>query len=314
MASWVFKAAVQGAISVLPGGNRVNYLLQRHITHSLPLGDQGFVRKVEQCRRHIANYQACSQRATPALSALELGTGWYPIIPIGLALTGVQRVQTVDIARLVNLERTREALQQFAQYLRTGELHRMLPSIDSDRAKSVIALSSDQTARDPLELLEPLGVRLMVGDAQRLTLPPRSVDLFVSNNTLEHVAPDVLAQILVEFRRLAGPNAVMSHFIDISDHYWHFDRSITPFNYMRYTDRSWRLLNNRLQYQNRLQACDYRELIKGAGFDVSAEDPEIGTCEDLDRVPLAPRFRGYRREDLLILRTWITAVAPRSHA
>jgi hypothetical protein len=114
---------------------------------------------------------------------------------------------------------------------------------------------------------------------------------------------------MAELRRVASQGALMDHFVDISDHYAHFDRSISEFNYLRYPPRAWRLFNNRLQYQSRLRASDYRRLIEDAGFTVVAEEAQRGAAEELAQITLAPQFRQYAQDDLLVLRTWITAVA-----
>ena len=283
MASWLLKAAVQGAISPLPGRDRLNHLLQRHITGSVALTDEMFERKLAQCERHLESYRA--QRGTLPGHVLELGTGWYPIVPIGMIRAGVDRVTTVDVNPLCDLSRSRAALEMFGP-----ELH------------------ADPAATNAAELLNPLGIRVLVRDVRDCGLDPESVDLFVSNNTFEHIPPPVLREILAEFRRLASPGAVMDHFIDMSDHYAHFDRSITEFNYLRYSDRRWRLFNNRLQYQSRLRISDYRRLTQGAGFRIVAEDGERGPLEALESITLDSRFRHYSEQDLAVLRCWLTAV------
>lgn len=169
---------------------------------------------------------------------------------------------------------------------------------------------------DPASLLAELGIEVAVRDARASGLRSSSIELSVSNNTLEHVAPNVLAGILGELRRVASAGGVSDHFIDMSDHYAHFDHSITEFNFLRYSDPVWRPLNNRLQYQNRLRLSDYRRLVEDAGFAIVAVEGERGSAPELDRIQLAPRFRGYSREDLLVLRIWVTAVArgPRGRA
>ena len=283
MASWLLKAAVQGAISPLPGRDRLNHLLQRHITGSVMLTDEMFERKLAQCERHLESYRA--QRGTLPGHVLELGTGWYPIVPIGMIRAGVDRVTTVDVNPLSDLSRSRAALEMFG------------PELQADLA-----------ATNAAELLNPLGIRVLVRDVRDCGLDPESVDLFVSNNTFEHIPPPVLREILAEFRRLASPGAVMDHFIDMSDHYAHFDRSITEFNYLRYSDRTWRLFNNRLQYQSRLRISDYRRLTVGAGFRIVAEDGERGPLEALESITLDSRFRHYSEQDLAVLRCWLTAV------
>lgn len=284
MASWLLKAAVQGAISPLPGRDRLNHLLQRYVTGSVTLTDQVFERKRAQCRRHLESYRA--QHGALPRHVLELGTGWYPIVPIGLINAGVERVTTFDVNPLCDPPRARATLERFG----------------SER-------QADPAATTAAELLEPLGVRMLVRDVRASGLDPGSVDLFVSNNTLEHIPPATLTEIAAEFRRLAAPGAVMDHFIDMSDHYAHFDRSITEYNYLRYSDRRWRPFNNRLQYQSRLRISDYRRIVEEAGFRVVAEDPERGPAEALDRITLAPRFRRYPRDELAVLRCWLTAVA-----
>lgn len=309
MPSWVLKATVQGAISPLPGGDRLNHLLQKRVTGNVVLTEERFEHKLAQCRRHLHSFQASRGAARVPALALELGTGWYPIVPLGLLLAGVERVVTIDVSPLLDLERTREVLELYAAKLRSGKLQTLVPGIDAARAQAVIAAAGDRSARDAGELLGPLGVRVLVGDARASGLPAHSVELFVSNNTLEHIAPEVLRELMIEFARLAAEGAVMDHFVDMSDHYAHFDGSITEFNYLRYSDRAWRVFNNRLQHQNRLRICDYRRIIEEAGFELIAEEGERGAAEELGAIKLARPFQRYAVEDLLVLRSWITAVA-----
>jgi hypothetical protein len=309
MPSWMLKAAVQGVISSLPETDRLNYLFQKYVTRSIVLTEEVFERKLAQCNRHLHSYQASGNGNSLPSLALELGTGWYPVVPVGLALAGVDQVLTVDVSPLLNLERTRKVLALYASRVRAGAAQTLMPEISAERAEAVIATAGDRTARSPAELLERLGVRVLVGDARASGLESATVELFVSNNTLEHITPDVLRELMAEFRRLAAPAAVMDHFVDMSDHYAHFDRSITEFNYLRYSNRAWRLFNNRLQHQNRLRAPDYRRIIEDAGFALVAEDAEQGASEELSRVKLAPSFRHYTLEDLLVVRIWLTALA-----
>lgn len=303
--SWLLKAAMQGAIARLPGRHRLNYLLQNHVTGSVALTEAGFERKLAQCRRHLASYVEHRGRLPGA--ALELGTGWYPVVPVGLILAGVDEVTTVDVSPLCDLARVHTTLEFFALQLHSEHLQPLLPEVRSDRAELVIAASEDLATHDARQLLARLGIRMLLCDVRRCGLPPGCVDLFVSNNTLEHIPLADLATIMAELRRLATPAAVMDHFVDMSDHYAHFDGSITEFNYLRYSDRVWRIVNNRLQYQNRLRVSDYRQIIEEAGFEVIAEEAERGSAHELDHIELAPSFRRYSSEELRVLRCWLTA-------
>lgn len=305
---------VQGAIAPFPGRERANCLLQKHLTGSIVLTQEGFAAKVAQCEHHLRSYRACRGSDAVPASVLELGTGWFPIVPVGLALAGAERVITIDVTSLLDVPRTRRVLELYASALQSGGLTGLGRKLRPERVDALIRAARTGQARDPRALLGPLGVDVRIGDVRSSGLPAGSIDLFVSNNTLEHIAPRVLAQITSEFRRLAAPGAVMDQFVDMSDHYAHFDAAISEFNYMRYSDRMWRVFNNRLQWQNRLRASDYRRIIEQAGFDLVSEERAQGSIEELRRLELAPRFRGYADDDLLVLRCWFTGVAGGSRA
>jgi hypothetical protein len=214
---------------------------------------------------------------------------------------------TLDVTDLLDLERARRVAALFAQRAHSGHLAQQLPWVDGERVELLDELASDPAVPDARELLARLGIRALVGDARACPLPAESVDLIVSNNTFEHIPPPVLRDIIAECRRLAAPGAVMSHFIDMSDHYAHFDRGISEFNYLRYPDPVWRLFNNELQYQSRLRAGDYRALIEQGGFRIAAQAPQRGDPAELAQLRPARRFRGYDADELLVLRCWITA-------
>ena len=59
--------------------------------------------------------------------------------------------------------------------------------------------------------------------------------------------------------------------------------------------------------QNRLMIPDYRQLFTEAGYDLVSETNVRGAEADLDRVRLAPQFQKFKREDLLILESWMVA-------
>lgn len=309
MPHWLLKAAAQGAIAAAPMGDRLDRAARVHVTRSLTLGQAAFATKLRQCRHHVSRARAIRGAGRPfAPRVLELGTGWYPIVPIGLWLCGASRVTTLDKNPLLEPERVRRTVQMYDEAARSGMLDQLLPGVWADRVAALRDLAAWADEEDAEALLDRLGVESMVGDARSSGLPTAAYDLLVSNNTFEHVPPESLYDILSEFRRLSSPRAVMSHFVDMADHYAYFDRTLSQYHYMRFSDRTWRLLNGGIQYQNRLRISDYRELHAMAGFSILREDLGQPLPGDLDRVPLADRFRGYERDDLLVLRAWLTSV------
>ena len=57
---------------------------------------------------HLGHHlEACRYSGgTPAgIQALELGTGWYPVVPVGLFLAGANEIITVDVSSLMDREK-----------------------------------------------------------------------------------------------------------------------------------------------------------------------------------------------------------------
>lgn len=307
MPSWKLKALAQGALSVLPRPHEWNRLFQVYLTRSLEFTPQAFEGKLLQCRRHIEHYLAVSGDRQALPSALEIGTGWRPIVPVGLALAGFQKVWTLDIVPLLKPEAVGEVLRMYVNYARSGRLGEFLPGVRHERLQALekaLAISQPSAAR----MLESVSITAAITDARRTGLAPASVGLIVSNNTLEHIPGDVLRPMFAELARIGQPGAVMSHFIDVSDHYARSDPSITRFNFLQYPDRRWRWFNNRLQYQNRLRLSDYVPIHGQYAFEIISSETTKGRNEDLSGIVLAPEFRSYSAEDLLVLSGWIVSV------
>jgi ubiquinone/menaquinone biosynthesis C-methylase UbiE len=299
----MIKAAVQGAISRAPNSRRINEILQRYVTRSLRLTNEIVSDKWNKCVRHLEAYRRCSPNGTgKPQTVMEIGTGWYPIVPIGIALASGAKVVTVDTSDLLSRQRvldTFSALARMVDELGLGTAgHRAAELADIARACS---------AAPARELLALAGVDVVVGDVRRLSLPDHSIDLFVSNNTLEHSPPPVISGVFRAMSRLASPGGLMSHHIDLADHYAGFDRSITALNFLKYSSYVWPLFNNDLQYQNRLRLSDYRRLHEAAGWQVLEEDGNSVDRSVLESIALAPEFRNYGPEDLCVYEAWLTS-------
>lgn len=96
---------------------------------------------------------------------------------------------------------------------------------------------------------------------------------------------------------------MLSLSIDYSDHYAGFDGSITPYNFLRYADKQWRLYNSDLHFQNRLRHSQYMQIFNELGLRFLHVDPQplpANYRELLSRVPLANDFRGFDETDLAI--------------
>ncbi len=307
MSKWIFKAALQRAISWLPQNHKWNALFQRYVTKGLYVSPSSFENKLDNCRTHFENYRKYSPQPRDAFKVLELGTGWWPIPPIGLYLCGAEEIWTYDIVPLLRQDTFNRVLQLFLEYHQDGRLGRMLPGIRPDRASQLPQLVSRSLVEAPAAVLASLKINVLIRDARQTGLPAGSIDLVYSNACFEHIPLSVQEGLYAEFKRVAAQNSVMSHFIGIGDQYSNFDRSISMFNYLKFTAKQWRFFDNSIIPQTRLRACDYRRAIEQAGYEVVMQRNIDGPKEELAKITLAPEFRHYSQEDLLACYTWLVA-------
>jgi SAM-dependent methyltransferase len=284
MSSWIAKAAVQKTISGLPWGwgYSANDFLRRHVSKGAGLSSLVFEQRCINAARHVE--VGLPLRDEPVL---ELGTGWYPVVPVALYLCGFSSITSVDLVQHTDAEGLREVALRFVDLEDRQALRAVLPHYAPDRIDKL-----RQVVRGTGRTLAPADVdlTLMTGDAARLPISVRQTGLIISNSVMEHIYPEVLNPILVEFRRILRPDGCMSHVIDLSDHFAHLDARITPYNFLRFTDRWWRAIDNSIQPQSRLRVDDYRNLFAETGWVSDSETTNPGDETLLHQIKLADRF------------------------
>ncbi len=305
MRNWKIKALIQGGISFLPKSQSWNYLFQKYLSKSLKLDEEKLLKKLAQSAKHLENYFEAADKPERDLFVLELGTGWWPIVPIGLFLSGATWVWTLDKNSLLDHLTIKTLLNLITRVAEDGRLSRVLPRLSRNRLVSLTEVSEDESLSDTEALLKRLRITAVVGNGHNLGLE-KKIDLFVSNNTLEHIHSAALREIFIEFSRLSSADAVMSHFIDLSDHYANFDKTISPHNFLKFSDFTWRIFNNSVHFQNRLRISDFKKIQREAGFGVVMEET-AKTGVDIKDVALAERFRDYPESELLATHSWLVS-------
>src|SRR6266436_3304168 len=250
MPHWLIKSTLHRVISWLPASHFWNGLFQQHLSHSLDLPKQEFETRLDHCRRHLDTFLEMRPESTGGWRVLELGTGWFPTVPVGLYLCGAAEIWTFDRAPLLRSDQVKLMLDRFAESEQAGELQKRLPRLRPERLAKLREFSANWDQRSPAALLDKMNIHFQVRDAQQTALPSGSIDLFISTAVLEYIPREVLKSILLEFKRLGSPSALQSHYINLRDHYSYFDASITPFNYLKFTQRRWNYLNSPLAWQH----------------------------------------------------------------
>jgi hypothetical protein len=298
---WMAKALTQKVLSLLPGAHLWNKGFQKYVTKGYWLTPDLFERKRKHAAEHLESYARCNPLgASVPQTALEIGTGWYPVVPLSLLAAGVERVYSVDIVWLCTAEQLERTLAMFLERVD-------LPEPVRKRFAQVHSRVQQQPVKTSLEAL---GVYYLIGDARRLPLETGSVGLIHSNNTFEHIPGAILEGILPEFERVLAPGGVQTHFIDLTDHFAHFDKSITPYHFLQFSDRAWRWIDNSIQPMNRMRQSDYLKLYERVGLVPVEHTWESGDLKALATVRRSPHFAAYAAEDAAVTHCRLTTVKP----
>lgn len=264
--NWILKARLQNFLSFLPKrlGDIAYFELQLRIggfRNFTPI--KGLSTAFEFWEKISENHQSPKGK-----TFFEVGTGWTPLVPIGLWLMGAGKIVTVDLNRYLS----KRLLDKSLIFFRDNPeiIHDLLrPYIDYKRFEKLINFKNTQ-GWSAARVLNEFDVYYQAPfDARNSSLKRRSVDYHISNTVFEHIPKVVLVEILKEARRIINTSGMAIHRIDYTDHFSHSDSTISPLNFLKFDDSSWaRLADNRFMYMNRMRHQDYIQLFEEAGFNI----------------------------------------------
>jgi hypothetical protein len=301
---WLIKAATQKMVSLFPYSESANYVFQRYVTKTLPVGPQQFQDKVLQAAAHLSfALKYLPHRRLSQYSIYEFGAGWDLTIPLTYYALGIDQQTLVDIRPNLRLELINEGLRKLSENRRELEelVQRPLRDPGNERIHSI----EDLKLRFGIKYLAPC-------DAADTKLPSSSFDLITSTYTLEHIPKNTIMRVLHECQRLLNERGVMSSLIDMRDHYAYFDPALSDYNYLKFSNASWHWINSPLHYQNRLRLSDYLELIEDSGMRIVFQELDQPTGPELTylrtmRLSLDFRTR-YSLEDLAVKRVNVVSL------
>ncbi|MCU0328574.1 MAG: hypothetical protein MUE53_06245 [Chitinophagales bacterium] len=263
---WYLKAIVQKFISFLPFSQEFNYFFQRFITQGITLRDYYFYDRLLHAKNHIASFKKHA-KVDILSKVVELGSGWHPIIPISFFLIGSEQIITFDIHNLITKKTLAKTIGKFLESYEKGILNDYLEVLPEKIAllKKIILNYDTQSFE---EILESIHIVYLVQETGIIEeIKENSIDLIVSNNTLEHISEEELKNLFLQFSLwLKHEKGVMSHFIDMTDHFSHFDTSISALNFLKYSPNQWAWIDNSIQPQNRLRLDDYISIFQDQKF------------------------------------------------
>ena len=220
-------------------------------------------------------------------TVFEIGSGWFPTIPVMLSAAGARKVIMSDVT----------------PHLDKGTLAAALAFVKPHFEGRAISEASN-LADLRLDYLAPFDAAL---------LEDASLDVVVSRTVLEHIPPDELRSLLILLRPKLAATGVMVHCVDHSDHLEHRDKSISRINFLTWSNRRHRFVNWLLKGgENRLRHHEYLALFDECGYDVVVESgsPHRQTLELAESLSLSERFAGMTAEQVSILSS-IFVLVPR---
>lgn len=285
-----YKCLLQRFFSNIPKGEMLNYYFQKNVTKSLPPNNNKFLIKVNSGYNHYKNYKDYNQVTKKINRYYEFGAGWTLTVPLTMSFLNFE-VFCIDIRKLIILELINDSLKKFQ--LNINKLPFIL-----DRKTIINNENVLKNLRDNYKVNY-----FAPKDARETGFADGSFDFISSTVTLEHIPKKDILLIFEECYRILRKGGIFSMTIDYQDHWSYFDKSISVYNYLKYSSREWKKYNPSLHYQNRMRHSDYLSLISKTDFEIVKEitiQPNEIDEKTLSELEIAKEFKDYNLDDLAI--------------
>ncbi len=261
--------------------------------------------KVRHASDHLTYFHKYGQPSQNS-QVLELGTGWYPFVPLLFYLAEGGQVTSIDIQSWMTKDSATKAIDRLFEWKKDGRLTEVFSHPQSEaRWKKLDAIRKKPEKKTLASIAKKINLTLVQGDIRTVDLPGGNFDLICSNNTYEHIYPEVLSGIIGRFKRLVKKGGIMSHFIDMTDHFAHFDKQITVYHFLRFSPSTWRLIDNSIQPQNRMRLPQYIEMYQALSVPVTETVIWSYDPEELSDLPIHETFQKFSLDELAIKHGYI---------
>lgn len=222
---------------------------------------------------------------------IELGTGWCHWEALTTRLFFDVRATLYDVWDNRQIGALKSYVAQLYDSLDLLEID------DAQRASAEKTIAVIREVADYDALYALLGFEYVLDPEGKLNqIEKESFDFAVSGGVLEHVLARDAPEIINNIGRVLKRGGLSVHSINIRDHLYLYDRTVSPKQYLRYSDRVWSLcFKNDLQYINRIQRSEWLELFRKAGLSLAEEQIEP---EDLSGLRIAPEYKKFEKKDL----------------
>lgn len=306
MRQWQRRALIYRFFDTVPGGHQLFELVRMF---------GGGLRNFDVGKRKYAIFEMCNllsseNKSVAGQKLVEIGSGWHPVLPALFYAMGASSIIMTDIVRHMRQDYVESTIDYLIQH--------------TDVIAEITGISGDLITSRWMELKPGKHSWLDVWqdkgivyeapfDFAETEWPSDSVDMIYSNSCLGYIPLSILEQIFKESARLLRPGGWIAHDISVYDDYSAIDKSITPLNFLGYSEAEWeRMGNSRLHYQNRLRPQRYFDLAQGNDLQILVFrrlQKQITTAM-LDRSKLDTAFQEMPDEELLCAHLLLLAEKP----
>jgi len=302
-------AVAEKTLSLLPGGKS----LYRRVGRIVKAKTQG---TGSQLATSFPLARKAKQLTPPGGTILDVGTGWFHHDAFLLYLAGDYRIYLFDIEDRAQLQ----YIRNYVTYLREN-IEWVSKELAIDPARAHDKLTELLALPDRTSIYERCNfIPCITDQIDQPFLPERSVDFMVSNCVLVHIRPDMLLPEMRTLAKLLREGGAMYHMLGHDDHWAFHDPAMSwpSFNYLRYSERAYRLLfDTQLEYHNRIVRPEWLEIFARSGLKIEEYEAVINeesraSVRALPRI--APRYARYELDDLAIIYSYVLLRAEDSGA
>ena len=294
--NWKTKTRLFRILSVIPAGDEIYRLVQKHVTKSIVATPERVKQKMEVADNYLRWLLAngLTTEHIRSMRHLDFGAGWHPTIPIYYALQGMRGQVLLDLFPVLKTRSFRESEALVSSLCRTSHI----PPLE---LVSLPGVPDNGAGLD--ELLSAYGLEYRAPYAEWAEKSGETADLVTSSQVLYHIEPAILDQCLRLIHRLLRPGGYFMAEMHLFDIHANSDPSISRYNHLRFPKEYWdKKVNSRLMSFNRLKSRDYREALERAGFEIADFQITRGSKEDLAdlaKLDIHPEFLSrYSMEEL----------------
>lgn len=302
---WKYQSLIYKIFDLLPDSLSDNpyYFLQRKFGGLKNFNHLISVSAGIECMRRFNSISKIKEN----FEILEIGPGRHMNTSLIFFLCGSKKIISVDNKNL----RREEILREGIKFI-NDNIHLLLKEsfVKENRIKDLQNFCSRKFNINDLENFINLKY-LAPGDARNLDIPDSSIDCHFSTTVLEHIEKRQLAEILKEGKRILKDDGIFIHRVDLKDHFFYGDSSISPMNFYKFSEDQWRkYAGNKYAYTNRMRVNHFKKIFEKFSPDYLFLEPDIDLSlkEFVNSNEIHRDFKKIDESSLMTTGFWINIV------